>query len=423
MECNNCKKIFKTNSRYSSHIEKCNISLKCIICSKELSCKSAYTRHINNCKQDINKLFQKEQETKLKELTHEFKLKEQEYKMKIDSLEKELHQKITHFENQIENERKLFNSQLKQRESDVHIHHMKKELKAKANKTNKTTNYNVIINNNFSGGISFEEIYNDFLNYYLKNPFIVSEKTFHKFLINSDHLKQNITVNDFARAITSYYDKDDNITVKDHNMKMISKKSINSINPELSDKMIQFTDNSDKDDFEKDKSKIFINNVILNKNTESTLFKEVEQKVYNQLKTILPNNVTLEKLHKILCTICDNMIITCALSSWQDIGYKLGKELSSHRVVLDPTGITVDNVFYRKMDFVQILAHIIFSLIDDNKKILIHLIYLQEFDKSRYTILKGDELKNWLDDKSNCTPDYIQNELFLGIDNAINYLI
>ena len=445
MECPNCKKIFKIETRYKIHIEKCEIlTYNCILCSKQLSSKSVYTRHLKTCKENINKLQENLQskETRYKNKINDFEKQleqeRKEFNIQLEQVKKQLEQERKDFNIQLEQERKDFNMQLEQvkkqleqerkdfknhlksKEDELTIRYMKNNELSLINqlkdKKQSSKVYNVVINN-YSSGISCKELYEEFLEYYIKNPFIVNANTFHRFLVNSNILLQNIKINDIARCLSSYFDKDENIIIKDSRMEMISKKTVNSIQTDLSNKMIEYTDNSDKDEYEKDKSKIFINKVIVDKNTNSSLFKQVEQKIFSQLKTLLPNNSHLEKLNEIIYTMCIENIFVCIFSSWNDIGYNIGKSLiKKYMIKIDNSSITIDNINYRKVDFEHIIYNIISTVIKDNSLLISHLIKSDKFDKSEYTVLKLYDLQKWIDNK---ITDNTKTELFSGIEFAI----
>jgi len=415
MECPSCKKVFKTKLRCENHIQNCNDNT-CFICAKKFSTNSSFKRHLELCKNNISKIQQSIKDIHQEKDKTIADLLQEKDKM-INDIQQEKDKTINELRQQLEQERKDFNVQLKLKEQELIIQ-MKnnevsliKQMENKKGSTNKT--YNVTINNSFSqSGISGAEIYKDFVDYYTRNPFIVNEHTFDRLCLNSSHILQNITMNDFARGHSTYYDKDLQSHVKDTRMNLLTKKSIDSIKPELGEQMIDYTEKSDTDSLYKDKSKIFINKVIMDKNSNSVLLKEVEGKLLTKLKTIIPNSTSIEKLYAFLTKLINDNILLFIFGSWQDIGFKIANNMK-----IESNGIIIDDTYYRKIDFVKIIYTILEPLLE-NWKPLIHAFIFNQTPITSLNILSGHELEKYIFGKLEEEKIY---DIFNGIEHSLNY--
>lgn len=413
MICNTCNKTYKTDSRYRLHLEKCKKQeYICFLCSITLSCKSSYTRHLNSCKKNntnLESVILKKQQI-IQQLEQNLIEKEKQYKHDIERLEKE------------------YNNVVKIKEQELHLkdkeNSLIKQYSNVKNSNNKT--YNVNITNNFNGmndGISCEELSREFTSFFSKYPFIVNEKTFHNLLVNSSSIKQNLYVNDQARAITSYYDKDEQRLIKDTKMKNLTRKTIESVSPDLSQQMINFAESqrvpSDDSaltqikDLEISKSKFFVENIIANKNIDSQLLKDIEHKSYDNLKTIIPNNTDLEKLHSLIFELCHLDLLIFIFSTWEDIGFNLFLS-ENHKITIDDYEIIINDNKYRRTDFLKTIYSIYNTIIQSYQTLIKALIESEHFNKSVYTQLSCTDLIQFINDKQ-----IVTNDVFLGIKNRL----
>ncbi len=398
MECTSCKKIFKTKIRYETHIQKCNDTTTiCFICSKQFSTIYIFKRHFESCKNNISKI------------QHNMKQKELDYEKQIQELRQ-----------QLEQERKDFKTAIREKEIIIESKNNEtrliKELN-KSNKPNKTYNVVNITNNNFgTTGISSQELEKEFTEFFTRFPYLVTEKTFHKLLVNSSSIKQNLYINDQSRGITSYFDADEQRIVKDTRMKNLTKKSVECIGPNLSQQMIDFAETRAEDDeLTSEKSKTFVQTIVQNKNTESNLLRESENKTYDKLKNIIPNNTDIDKLKNILCEISYNNILTFIFSTWEDIGFIFGKSLKEkYAFALDAYEISIEKTKYRRSDFQKII-YSIYDLLLTTHELIITALIKSDFNKLGYTQLSGKDLSNFIHAKRS-----IDDKLFTGLQNCLD---
>ncbi len=402
MECKHCKKQFKTETRFKTHIDKCSLNdFTCFICSKQFTTNYNYKRHYDSCKNNMRE---------------KILAKEQEYKQKIQHLEQQLDQKEKEFKTSIKLKEQEIIIQMKEKENSLIKQLGKSNIKNSNNKT-----YNVNITNNFnSTGISSQELEKEFTDFFTRFPYLVTEKTFHKLLVNSSLIKQNLFINDQARGITSYFDSDEQRVIKDTKMKNLTKKSVECIGPSLSQQMIDFADLEERTgdshihELNAAKSKLFVKNVVQSKNVDSNLLRESENKTYENLKSVIPNNTDIEKLNNVLCELCNNNILLFIFASWEDIGFSFGKYLTEkYSFKLDNYDITIEKNKYRRIDFQRII-YSIYELLIHTHELIISALINSEI-KLGYTHLSGKELDLFVKNKvipTNC--------IFVGLQNSLD---
>ena len=418
MECSICKKIFKTETRYNTHVESCsnNSKYECFICNKKISYNSVYKRHLESCKNNIAKIKdtieKKQQSLKIQE--EELKEREQAYNQELNEREQAYNQELKLLQDKILSIQIECNNKLLLKDKDhaialekAEVNYMKKlqEVTQKSgNKTINNTKYVQINNIHGNGGISTKDLGQEFKEIYAHKPFVVNDDNFSTIIGKSSVIKNNVTINDVSRGICTWFDRDKQQTIRDIKMKELTNKSIDAVDNELTNNMLDHNKTilditeSEFIKYETDKSDNFINSVLIDKVKNSLLVKKLEGKSFDTLKTLLPNTSEIQQLTKIISKIFNSNLLITIFASFQDIGFELGKKLVSHNLKFNDTFIIINKISYRNVDFLRCIYSIIYEIIKCHEQLIIELISSNAF-KLEHFISSNIETKMLIEQK------------------------